>query len=60
MMTRILVETVNVDLPRCNMNTFSQKLPATVKPGIYCYACSSFSYTLSRRFCSFSCAFADE
>lgn len=40
---RILVETVNVDSSRCNVNAFSRKLPATVKPDIYCYARGSLS-----------------
>lgn len=40
---RILVETVNVDSSRCNVNAFSRKLPATVKPDIYRYARGSFS-----------------
>lgn len=42
---RILVETVNVDSSRCNVNAFTRKLPATVEPDIYCYARGSFSRT---------------
>jgi hypothetical protein len=47
------VEAVNVvDSYRCNVNTFSRKLPATVKPDIYCYVRTSFSARALFRSCS--------